>query len=225
MNVYRTPNALNDLAYAAFYQCSIYALIVAPLFALLAPRLQFLRLGLALKLPPLAATIGCWLLFDFLNYWIHRLQHVGPLWAFHSVHHAQTQLTFLSSNRIHVVEQLYVSVLMIVPAFVLGVPQPRWLPLLMLQLFSETMQHARLNWTLGPLHRLFVSPASHALHHSTDPREHSGNYARVLSLWDVIFGTFVRSGAPVQRFGVEGMEVPERLTAQFAHPFRLLFRR
>jgi sterol desaturase/sphingolipid hydroxylase (fatty acid hydroxylase superfamily) len=219
---YRTPNALNDLAYVIFYQCSIYNLLVSPLFAGIAPRLQFLRVGLLVNLPPLVSLALCWLIFDFLNYWMHRLQHgMQPFWAFHSVHHTQTQLTFLTANRIHIFEQLYVGVLMIVPAFLLGIPQPRWLPLLLLQVFIETISHARLSWTFGPLHGVLVSPAFHALHHSADPREYNGNYARILSIWDRLFGTFVRS-APPTRFGVDGMDVPETLTAQFAHPFRLL---
>jgi hypothetical protein len=49
----------------------------------------------------------------------------------------------------------------------------------------------------------------------------NGNYGRILSLWDVLFGTLVRSEQPARRFGVDGMVVPERLTAQFAHPFRV----
>jgi sterol desaturase/sphingolipid hydroxylase (fatty acid hydroxylase superfamily) len=225
--VYRSRNALNDLGYAIFYKCSIYNLLVFPLFAFVAPRLSFLRAnlltGLLNGLPPAVTLLACWLLYDFLNYWTHRMQHaVRPLWAFHSVHHTQTQLTFLSANRIHAFEQLYVSFLMIVPAFVLGIAPPRWLPLLVAQTLSETFQHARLDWTFGPLSRLFVSPATHALHHSTDPREYNGNYGRVLSLWDALFGTFVRSRGAVQRYGVDGMDVPETLTAQFVHPFREL---
>jgi len=145
------------------------------------------------------------------------------LWAFHSVHHTQTQLTFLSANRIHAVEQLTAGVIMIVPAFVLGLPQKLWLPLLFAQLFSETAQHARVTWSFGALHRLFVSPAFHVIHHSTDEREYNGNYGRVFSLWDVLFGTFVHSERTSRRYGVEGMDVPERLTAQFLHPFRYLW--
>ena len=226
LSVYRSRNALNDLAYVVFYQCSIYNLLVAPFFAVLAPRLQFLRVGLLRDLSPGAAFLAVWVLYDFLNYWVHRLQHgVKPLWAFHSVHHTQTRLTFLSSSRIHFFEQLYVGVLMIVPAFVLGIPQPRWLPILFIQLFSESVQHARLNWSFGPLHRLLVSPAAHAVHHSADPREHNGNYGRILMFWDVLFGTFVRSEERARRFGVDGMEVPERLTAQLLHPFRVLLGR
>ncbi|HYM62434.1 MAG TPA: sterol desaturase family protein [Thermoanaerobaculia bacterium] len=223
MSIYRTPNALNDLAYAVFYQCSIYNLLVSPLFALLTPRLHFLRAGLLLNMPPAAALIVCWIIFDFLNYWTHRLLHsVRPLWAFHSVHHTQTRLTFLSANRIHVLEQVTTGILMIVPAFLLGIPQPRWLPLLLMQIFSETMQHARLSWTFGPLRRLLVSPAFHAVHHSTDKREYNGNYGRVFSVWDALFGTYVHSEERERRYGVDGMDVPEKLTAQLAHPFRVL---
>jgi sterol desaturase/sphingolipid hydroxylase (fatty acid hydroxylase superfamily) len=111
---------------------------------------------------------------------------------------------------------------MMIPAFLLGVSQPRWLPLLLAQVFSETMQHSRLRWTFGPMHSVLVSPSFHSVHHSTDAREYNGNYGRVLSIWDLLFGTFVRSEQTTRRQGVDGMEVPERLSAQFVHPFRIL---
>ncbi|HXH95292.1 MAG TPA: sterol desaturase family protein [Thermoanaerobaculia bacterium] len=226
MSVYHTRSALNDLAYAVFYKCSIYNILVTPLFSFLSPRMQFARIGLLSSLPPLVSVIIYWIAIDFWNYWIHRLQHGVPvLWAFHSVHHTQTRLTFLSANRIHAIEQLYSGLLMIVPAFLLGVPQQLWLPLLFMQLFSETLQHARLNWSFGSLHGLIVSPLFHKLHHSADEREYNGNYGRVFSLWDAMFGTFVRSSTTQRQYGVTGMDVPDTLTAQFIHPFRYLMSR
>jgi sterol desaturase/sphingolipid hydroxylase (fatty acid hydroxylase superfamily) len=226
MSVYRTRNTLNDLAYAVFYRCSIYNILVIPLFSFLSPRLQFARIGLLSPLPPLVAVIVSWIAMDLLNYWTHRLEHAVPaLWAFHSVHHAQTRLTFLSANRIHAVEQLYSGILMIVPAFVIGVPQRLWLPLLFLQLLSETLQHSRLNWSFGSMHGLVVSPAFHKIHHSADEREYNGNYGRFFSLWDAMFGTFVRSSMMTRQYGVSGMDIPETLTGQFIHPFRYLMSR
>lgn len=223
MQVYKTRNALNDLGYAVFYKCSIYNVLAMPLFAVLAPRLQFLKMNPMAQLPEVITIPLCWVISDFLNYWTHRMQHaIEPLWAFHSVHHTQTRLTFLSANRIHAVEQLYVGLLMIVPAFLLGIPQSLWLPLLFLQLFSETLQHAQLNWSFGPLQRLFVSPAGHHIHHSAEEDEYNANYGRVLSVWDVIFGTFIAPNERERRYGVDGMDVPETLAAQFFHPFRLL---
>jgi sterol desaturase/sphingolipid hydroxylase (fatty acid hydroxylase superfamily) len=223
MSVYRTRAALHDVGYAIFYQCSIYNVLVSPLFAAILPRLAFLKLGVMSRFHGIVAIVACWLIFDFLNYWMHRVEHaLEPLWAFHSVHHAPPQLTLLSSNRIHPFEQFYVALSMMVPALVLGVPQPRWLPLLFLQLFSETMQHSRLTWSFGPLRRLFVSPRFHSIHHSADAREYNGNYGRILSIWDALFGTYVESEQTVRVHGVEGMEVPETLLAQFLHPMRYL---
>ena len=223
VSIYRTRAALNDLAYAIFYQCSVYSLVVMPLFIVLVPRLGFLRIGLLLNLHPIVATALLFVIFDLLNYGVHRLQHsVKVLWAFHSVHHAPEQLTFLSANRIHFVEQLWAGLAMMAPAFLLGVPQQRWLPLFFAQLLLETLQHARLDWSFGPLHRAVVSPAFHAVHHSADPRHHNANYGRVFAWWDVLFGTIVAAKERATRFGVDGMRIPERLTAQFAHPFRWL---
>lgn len=224
--VYRTSNALNDLAYAVFYQCSIYNLIVAPFYAFIAPHVQFLRIGVLSNLPMLVAVPLCWLIFDFLNYWTHRLQHaVEPLWALHSVHHSQTVLTFFTGSRIHFLEQLYVGLLLLAPAFILGLPQPRWLPLLFVQLFTETVSHARLNWTYGPLHGVIVSPAFHHKHHSIDERDYNRNFARVLSIWDRLFGTMADRSEEPTRFGIAGVEVPNRLGAQFVYPLRWLITR
>jgi sterol desaturase/sphingolipid hydroxylase (fatty acid hydroxylase superfamily) len=221
---YRSPHFFNDIIYTLVYQGGVYnILIYAPLFALASPRLGMLRLNALQRLPPLAAFVAYWILADFAAYWIHRLQHTTPiLWAFHSVHHTQTRMTYLTSNRNHLIEQFYVNVALLVPALMLGLPAKSWMPLFFAQTFFEHAQHARLRWTYGPLHRLFVSPAFHAMHHSTVEREYNGNYAKIIATWDVLFGTYVRSDAEPARYGVEGMDVPERLTAQFVHPFRML---
>ncbi len=38
---------------------------------------------------------------DFLGYWQHRLFHARNLWRFHAVHHSSTELDWLSSVRLH----------------------------------------------------------------------------------------------------------------------------
>ena len=220
---YGRRSALNDLGYVLFYRCSLFALLAGPVVGWLGPRLEFLHLRLLHPLPPLVGFLLCWVVVDFVNYWIHRLQHaVGPLWAFHSVHHAANELTFMTAHRIHFFEQLYMSVLLMVPVLLLGVPATQWLPILLAQTLCETLQHARLEWAFGPLYRFVVSPNFHRLHHSIDPRDHDSNYGRVFAVWDVLFGTLVPARSRVKEFGVEGMFVKESLLAQFVHPFRML---
>lgn len=59
MGIYRSPNALNDLAYGVFYKCSIYNILALALFAFLVPRLQFLRIGLLLHLSSPRLFLEC----------------------------------------------------------------------------------------------------------------------------------------------------------------------
>ncbi len=223
---YRTRHFLNDIVYTLLYQGGIYnVLIYAPLYALIAPRFGFMKVGLVTNMSPAASIAIYWFIADFVAYWVHRIQHRVPLlWAFHSVHHTQTQMTFLTSNRNHVVEQIYVNLFLMGPGLLLGMPAHLWMPLFFAQTFFEHAQHAQLRWSYGSLHKVLVSPAFHAMHHSTEEREYNGNYAKIFAGWDVLFGTFVDSSREPARYGVDGMDVPESLSAQFIHPFRVLGR-
>ena len=221
---YRSRNFINDVLYTLLYQGGLFnILFYAPVFALLTPNLGFMRIDLLAPLPGLLGLVIWWIMADFIGYWVHRAQHTIPwLWAFHSVHHTQTRMTFATSSRIHVVEQFYVNVLMFVPFALLGVYANQWMPVYFAFMFLESAQHAQVRWDYGRAHRLIVSPAFHAMHHSTKAEEYTGNYSKVLSVWDFVFGTYVDSSRAPAAYGVEGMDVPESLAAQFSHPFRLL---
>ena len=99
---------LNDVAYSLFYRAGFYStFIAAAVTNLLAPRLAFMKVELLAQLPLAAAYVLYWIIADLLGYWIHRLQHRSRvLWAFHSIHHAPEQLSFLTSFRLHPIEQL-----------------------------------------------------------------------------------------------------------------------
>jgi sterol desaturase/sphingolipid hydroxylase (fatty acid hydroxylase superfamily) len=221
---YRSRNFANDVFYTLFYQGGIYNLLIyAPLYAVAQPQLAFLQLGLLSALPTPAAFVLYWIAFDFLGYWVHRLQHRSRLlWAFHSVHHAQTRMTLLTSNRLHVVDQLIANLIAFVPGLVLGVPAAIWMPFYVFQQVLEAAQHSELDWRYGPFYRVLVSPLFHSIHHSVDPGRHHGNYGKILAVWDFLFGTAVASATRPARYGVEGMEMPESLSGQLLTPFRYL---
>jgi sterol desaturase/sphingolipid hydroxylase (fatty acid hydroxylase superfamily) len=224
---YRTRHFWNDVAYALFYRGDVYQLLVGTTVAsLLQPRLAFLELGVFRHWPLPAAAVAFWITADFLAYWVHRLQHRVPfLWAFHSVHHAQERLTFVTSYRIHPVEQLLASLIVFVPLLVIGLPTGTWLPLVAALTALEFAQHSDLRWGFGPLYRVVVSPVFHAIHHSSDADHHDRNYGKILSIWDVLFGTASPDRERPRRFGVDGLPIPESLTAQLIAPFRYLRRR
>jgi sterol desaturase/sphingolipid hydroxylase (fatty acid hydroxylase superfamily) len=221
---YRTRHFWNDVAYGLFYRADIYQVLIGATVAnALQPRLDFLALGLFRNWPLPAAALAFWITADFLGYWVHRLQHRIPvLWAFHSVHHAQERMTFLTSYRIHPIEQLCASLILFVPLLVIGLPPGTWLPLVAILTALEFSQHSDLPWRYGPLYRVLVSPAFHAIHHSIEPAHHHRNFGKIISTWDVVFGTALSTDERPRRFGVNGLRIPESLLTQLITPFRLL---
>lgn len=222
---YRTRHFWNDVAYAMFYRGDFYQVLIgATVVNGLQPRLSFLQLDLFADWPLPARALAFWISSDFLGYWMHRLQHrVSLLWAFHSVHHAQERMTFLTSYRIHPIEQLIASLVLLGPLLVIGLPTHSWLPVVAVLTALEFAQHSDLPWRFGPLYRVLVSPAFHAIHHSTDRRHYDKHFGKILSTWDVIFGTAVADAERPGRYGIEGLRIPESLAQQLVFPFRLIW--
>lgn len=224
---YTSRTFLCDVGYAFFYRGQIYTVFVLSLIlGLIEPYLRFLKLDLINYVPAPLAYVSWWITFDFFGYWMHRAQHHSRvLWAFHSVHHAPQELNFLQSYRLHVVEQLIANLVMYVPALLIGMPAQIILPVYMVQVFFESVQHAELNWRYGPLYRVIVSPVFHAFHHSAERRHYDRNFGKVLSVWDFVFGTAVEREPRPARFGIDGYQIPESLVQQFLSPFRYLRKR
>ena len=222
---YRQPGFRSDVLYAVFYTSGIYVvLIYIPIMGWLGPTPLF---SLFPRLPVPVAMLATFLVQDLANYWMHRLEHASRiLWAFHSVHHSQQVLSGITQFRHHVVNQLLHQVVMLIPIMaLLGLPVGMWLPVTLAFSLLESLQHAELDWTYGPLRRLFVSPVFHSIHHSTDPRKFGKNFGMTLSLWDFLFGTADDSQARERAYGLPDWTVPESPLAQFTAPFRALLRR
>jgi sterol desaturase/sphingolipid hydroxylase (fatty acid hydroxylase superfamily) len=128
--------------------------------------------------------------FDFVDYWIHRAQHVWrPWWALHSLHHAQAQMTCWSDNRNHLLDDMIRDVLLVCMAFLIGVSPSQFVIIVVLTQLSESLQHANVRLSFGRVgERLWVSPRFHRLHHSIT-HGFGHNFGVLLPVWDVLFGT------------------------------------
>ena len=225
-----TRDAATDGLYTAFYLGGIYAFFIAlPLFAVMtalvrnfAPTLQ---INLLRGLPVIAQVIVVSLVMDFMAYWWHRWVHGSSfLWAFHSIHHSQTELTPLTNYRFHFVDMITRSLVQLVPAVILG-PAPA---ILLAAVFLETalnaLAHADAGWSFGPAGRLIVSPQFHRVHHSTEQAHLRSNFGLTYSLWDHLFRTANHAAGRPAAYGVEE-KVPRGFFAQLLHPLRTIARR
>lgn len=171
----------------------------------------------------LAYEIGYW-----LNHWLsHR---VPFMWEFHKVHHSAEVLTPLTNFRVHPIYALiFANILAITASIANGLGNYMFGDTayqyalsdtnIILVLFIHTyvhLQHTHI-WIpfTGFFGRLFVSPAHHQVHHSTNPKHFNRNFGSCLAVWDWMFGTLYVPGKERERlsFGLD--------EAEHAHPHTL----
>ena len=221
---YRSRGFLHDAAYWFYYRTGLhYFLFLAALFGAISASLGPLNLKLLDGLPFAAQALLYMAVADFFVYWIHRAQHhFRFLWAFHSTHHSQEHLNFMTSQRVHPVDHLFQDILMFIPLRMLGFDETAWIPMYLWGEFSLAAQHSRIPWRYGPLYRIVVSPAFHNFHHSVDPAHHNRNFAGLFSFWDYVFGTAVLDDRrKPERYGLVDV-VPSTVAGTLTAPLRLL---
>jgi sterol desaturase/sphingolipid hydroxylase (fatty acid hydroxylase superfamily) len=145
------------------------------------------------------AFLAYLLVFDFVDYWIHRGQHQFHWWwALHALHHSQRQMTMWSDNRNHLLDDLLRDSLLVLVAHLIGVPPGQFVAVVAITQLVESLSHANVRLWFGPvLERLLVSPRFHRLHHSIGlGHESKGvgtlgghNFAVLFPIWDVFFRT------------------------------------
>jgi sterol desaturase/sphingolipid hydroxylase (fatty acid hydroxylase superfamily)/creatinine amidohydrolase/Fe(II)-dependent formamide hydrolase-like protein len=150
-------------------------------------------------------TVVAVLVFDFAVFILHYLHHRIPLlWEFHKVHHSAEVLTPITLYRMHPVDLFLTGLaatiltgLAFAIFFYLTGKEPSPYTLFNLNiivfvfyLMGYNLRHSHI-WLNYPawLSRVFVSPAQHQIHHSSDPKHFDKNMGLIFSFWDGLFGT------------------------------------
>ena len=131
---------------------------------------------------------------DLYRYWVHRLYHMVPaLWAMHSFHHSAEAITFVTGARHHWLGRMTDAFF---PLFALLVQAPPSIVLVgtIIFFFPDTCAHLNCRFSLGRFVMWINSPQYHRIHHSTRPEHFDKNFASLLPLWDIVFGTAWRPG-------------------------------
>jgi sterol desaturase/sphingolipid hydroxylase (fatty acid hydroxylase superfamily) len=157
---------------------------------------------------------------DLAGYWTHRLFHTRWLWRLHAPHHSSEQVTWLSSVRVHPLNDLVMRLCRVTPLLALGFPLPAVALLVSLLSLASLVVHANVRWRLGPLRYVLVTPTYHRWHHTCEDEAVDKNFADLFPLCDLLFGTFYlpKATAP-SRFGLRGAKVPDDFLGQLAYPF------
>lgn len=186
--------------------------------------------GPARDWPVLLQLAACLLIFEGLNYAVHRAMHElrGPfgtwLWRVHAAHHLPKRLYLVMHAVFHPINAIMIRAFVIViPVWAMGYDQ------IVVAMFGTLMSlhglisHFNVDMRMGWANYIFIGPELHRYHHSANPDE-CKNYGSLLSIYDQLFGTFVyRPGVPPRELGVmadAGLPDYDRTGAVLALPFK-----
>lgn len=163
-------------------------------------------------------------LADLFQAGLHRIYHHVPwLWRFHAVHHSSRHMDWLAGSRVHLVEVILTRSAVLLPLVVLGFGQEAINAYVILVGLQAVLAHANVNFNLGWLEYVLVTPRYHHWHHARHADYMYVNYAIHLPLVDMLMGTFKLPprGEWPEEYGVMKLEtVPTGLLAQMLMPFQ-----
>ncbi len=163
----------------------------------------------ALRVSPLLAAVGGFLLLDFAIYVQHVLFHALPvLWRLHRMHHADPELDVTTGARFHTFEIILSALYKMAVIAAFGIA-----PLVVVifeAVLNLTSMFNHANLALPPrletgLRWVLVTPDMHRVHHSVHPEETNSNFGFNLPWWDRLFGTYrkePREGHERMRLGL-----------------------
>lgn len=221
IGIFRSKRCLHDVLYYLFYNSVLsVAILTIPAGRLFLPLLRLVNWQILAALPAWPRFVIFLVVGDFVSYWHHRCMHTRFLWAFHSVHHEQRELTVFTSGRKHLLEGASSIVLLLGLTAVLGNPPGDALWFFVLRYLKDATLHSGLRWRFGPLYWILVSPLFHSIHHSRNVEESNTNFGAFFSFWDMFFGTHRHTLVAPEEQGVEDLTMPT-LWSQFWLPLKM----
>ena len=138
-------------------------------------------------------------LFDGVDYVIHRMQHaLGGWWQLHALHHSQRQMTVWSDNRNHLLDDVLRDGILVLVALLVGIAPGQFVAVVAVTQLIESLSHANVRLSFGRWgSRVLVGPQFHRSHHRMgDGHESQGagslgghNFAVLFPVWDLLFGS------------------------------------
>ncbi|WP_033958984.1 sterol desaturase family protein [Psychroserpens jangbogonensis] len=148
------------------------------------------------------------LLLDFIGaYLAHFVEHkVKPLWMVHLVHHTDHNVDTTTANRHHPLESVIRFAFTLAGVFIVGTPIAIVFLYQSLSLVATQFSHANIKLPKKVddiLSYIIVSPNMHKVHHHYKLPYTDSNYGNIFSIWDRLFGTFMKLDPKLIVYGVD----------------------
>ena len=159
------------------------------------------------------------LIIDFVDYWTHRFLHSSRFWRIHAVHHSAKQMDWISSSRMHPLNDLITRSCQLIPLVIFGFAPSAIIGIVPFLSFYVVFLHSNIRWDFGPLRYVLVSPCYHHWHHSSDDEALDRNFAGFFPIWDILFDTIYFPRHYPKQYGLKSHQPAESFIAHMKYPF------
>jgi hypothetical protein len=140
----------------------------------------------------------------------------------HSFHHSANAVTFVTGARHLWMERVMAGAVLPIMPILFQIPPDMQIILTLIYFFPNTCAHLNVRFPMGRMITFVNSPQWHRIHHSALPEHRDKNFASLLPLWDILFGT---AWIPKpDEYPVTGLDPPVRVNVidSVIWPFRHL---
>ncbi len=140
---------------------------------------------------PIVLQVLLGLLVIDISVWIrHGFVH-KYLWSFHAVHHSAEEISWMTTTRLHPLDQFVMSVMDFVVLYVIGFSAEGMTLALLIKNWNNMFVHSNIVLDYPkPWKYIFVSPNMHRWHHAKEKEAHDKNFCVVFAFVDYIMGTY-----------------------------------
>ena len=159
---------------------------------------------------------------DLGLYAMHRTSHgLGWLWRLHAIHHSPRRVYWVNGQRRHLLHELIEGAPGMTVLFLAGAPVVVYAAAITIVTLHLFMQHANVDYRLGPLRYVFAAAELHRWHHQRRWQHVQGNYAAIFALWDHLFASSLgdRGHAPADVGMDDEPDLPTDYGGQLVWPF------
>jgi sterol desaturase/sphingolipid hydroxylase (fatty acid hydroxylase superfamily) len=143
-----------------------------------------------LSLPFVLQVLLGLLLID-ISLWIrHGFVHKF-FWSFHAVHHSAAELSWMTTVRLHPLDQIVMSLIDCVILYIIGFSAEGMACAIIIKDLNNMFVHSNIVLDYSkPWKYIFVSPNMHRWHHAKEKEAHDKNFCVVFAFVDYVMGTY-----------------------------------
>lgn len=140
---------------------------------------------------PLLVQIFFGLLVVDIAVWIrHGFVH-KYFWSFHAVHHSAEEVSWLTTRRLHPLDNFVMNLMNFAVLYVIGFSAEGMALAMVIKNVNNHFVHSNIVLDYPkPWKYIFVSPNMHRWHHALEPEAHDKNFCVVFAFIDYVLGTY-----------------------------------